>query len=83
MQVSDCTANGVANAAACCLRGATAPVNPTGCSYPRSILGSQVTCETSACAAGEVQICASQSDCPAGKTCTPGKWKIYQVGFCL
>jgi len=83
MQVADCKANGMANAVACCIQNATTPVDPAGCTYPRSSLGSAVTCESSPCAAGEVQICASQADCPAGKTCTPGKWKIYQVGFCL
>ena len=35
------------------------------------------------CAAGEVQICSSAADCPAGKQCIAGKWKIFQVGFCM
>jgi len=83
MQVSDCTGNGVAGAEACCLRGATAPAMQTSCLYPRSILGKDVVCETSECGADEVQLCTSASDCPSGKTCTPGKWKIYQLGFCL
>ena len=87
-QISDCTANGVTGAAACCLQGATAPsVNP-GCTYPRPKGGTAVVCETGStspgtCAQGEVQVCSSQADCPAGTTCTPGKWKIYQLGFCL
>jgi hypothetical protein len=90
-QISDCTANGVSNAAACCLRGATAPADAPTCTYPRATLGTAVVCESSdagttgaaACAAGEVQICSSQADCPSGKVCTPGKWKILDVGFCL
>jgi hypothetical protein len=35
-----------------------------------------------ACAAGEIQICALDSDCPANKTCTAMRWKLYEVGFC-
>lgn len=35
-----------------------------------------------ACAGGELQVCAVDSDCPTGKTCVAGKWKIYQMGFC-
>jgi hypothetical protein len=90
-QISDCTANGVSKAAACCLQGATTPADAPTCTYPRATLGTAVVCESSdagttgaaACAAGEVQICSSQADCPSGKTCTPGKWKILDVGFCL
>jgi hypothetical protein len=87
-QISDCTANGVTHAAACCLQGgATAPALD-GCTYPRSDYGTAIACETGnsspgTCAAGEVQICSSQADCPTGTTCTPGKWKILQLGFCL
>jgi len=90
-QISDCTANGVTNAVACCLRGATAPTDEPTCTYPKATLGTAVVCESNdagangagSCAAGEVQICSSQADCPTGTTCTPGKWKILQVGFCL
>ena len=82
-QVADCRANGVAGAVSCCLQSATTPANPPGCSYPRATLGSAIVCETSACAEGETAICSSQADCPAGKTCTPGKWKTMQLGFCL
>jgi hypothetical protein len=28
-------------------------------------------------------MCSQQSDCPSGTTCTAGRWKIYEVGFCL
>jgi hypothetical protein len=90
-QVADCNANGVTKSVACCLQGATAPADEPTCTYPKSTLGSAIVCESSdaggagvpACAAGEVQICSSQADCPAGKTCTAGKWKILQMGFCL
>jgi hypothetical protein len=90
-QIADCNANGVSHAVACCLQGAAAPADEPGCSYPRATLGTAVVCESSdagatgplPCAASEVQMCSSQADCPSGKTCTPGKWKIFQVGFCL
>jgi hypothetical protein len=85
MQIADCTANGVTSAVACCLQGATSTAT---CSYPKSEYGTAVVCETGnsspgTCAAGETQICSSQADCPTGTTCTPGKWKLFQVGFCL
>lgn len=35
------------------------------------------------CAAGELQVCEAQSDCPTGKTCTPTRWKLYEIGVCL
>ncbi|MGD0524618.1 MAG: hypothetical protein ABSE49_05725 [Polyangiaceae bacterium] len=90
-QVADCNANGVTKSVACCLQGATAPVDEPTCTYPKSTLGSAIVCESSdaggagvpACPTGEVQICSSPADCPTGKTCTAGKWKILQVGFCL
>ena len=90
MQISDCTANGVVNATGCCLQGATAPAPVAGCGYDKATLGTAVVCESAAgasgpaaCANGEVQLCSSAADCPTGTTCTPGKWKIFQVGFCL
>lgn len=83
-QTSDCTANGPdAGYASCCLVGASEATVP-GCGYPKAKNGSSVICETTAsCQSGEIQICSSQSDCPSGKTCTAGKWKLYQLGFCL
>lgn len=85
-QNSDCTANGVTGAA-CCLKGSGVPALATGCTYDKASGGTAVMCEesdaaTPTCAAGEVQICSSNTDCPTGKTCTPMKWKLYQVGFC-
>jgi hypothetical protein len=84
-QNADCTANGFsATNVACCLRGAMGPADD-GCNYPKATLGTSVACETTTgngCAAGEIQICSSDSDCPAGKTWVAGKWKILQVGFC-
>jgi hypothetical protein len=87
MQIADCTANGVTGASACCLQGGSSP-SAMSCSYPKAKDGTAVVCETGGaspgtCAAGETQICSSQSDCPSGTTCTAGKWKLFQVGFCL
>jgi hypothetical protein len=88
MQISDCAANGKSGATACCLLGAS---NGTvaGCGYPKYKGGTAVQCEgtgggaATACAPGETQMCSSPADCPAGTTCTAGKWKLYQVGFCM
>jgi hypothetical protein len=87
MQIADCAANGVTGASACCLQGASSP-SAVSCTYPKAQGGAAVVCETGGaspgtCAAGETQICSSQSDCPSGTTCTAGKWKLFQVGFCL
>ena len=83
-QVSDCTANAPdAGYASCCLQGAS-EMTVAGCGYPKAKNGSAIACETTAtCAAGDIQICSSQTDCPSGKTCMYGKWKLYQLGFCL
>jgi Cys-rich repeat protein len=87
-QISDCPGNGAMGATACCIQGATAPATVAGCGYLKSTHGTAVVCEgtgggaATACAAGEVQICSADSDCPTGTTCKPGKWKIYQIGFC-
>jgi hypothetical protein len=84
-QVADCAPNGFSGAQSCCIQGgATQPAPMPGCSYFRSKAGTGVACETTAtCAPGEVQVCSSPADCPAGKMCVPGKWKIFDVGFCL
>jgi hypothetical protein len=80
-QTSDCTANG--KAGACCMRGST-PQQVAGCGYYKASGGTGVFCAgANACAAGEVQICSSNADCPNGQTCTPMKWKILQLGFCM
>ena len=86
-QNADCTANGKANNV-CCLQGATAPAIVQGCGYYKSSPGgSAIVCEQGtggACSgSGEIQICSATSDCPTGKTCTPMKWKLYQLGFCM
>jgi hypothetical protein len=87
-QISDCAQNGAPGATACCIQGASAPAVVPGCGYPKSKGGTAVVCEgtgggaATACAAGEVQICSSQADCPTGTTCKPGKWKVFQIGFC-
>jgi len=85
-QVADCHANGLTSTA-CCLQGAkTSTV--AGCGYPKFSDGVEIACEgtgggsVTPCAAGEVQVCSSQSDCPTGTTCTAGKWKLFQLGSC-
>lgn len=35
------------------------------------------------CATGEMQVCEAPGDCPTGKTCTPIRWKLYEIGVCL
>jgi len=83
-QNADCTVNGM-DGGVCCLKGAGAPALVSGCTYYKSAGGTAISCEAptnGACAAGETQICEQDSDCPQGKTCTPVKWKLYQLGFC-
>ncbi len=85
-QIADCIANGVANAASCCIQGAPPPTIKPGCTYPnvKGGYGTGVVCEqTAVCASGDVNICASQADCPSGTTCTAGKWTIFQFGYCM
>jgi hypothetical protein len=84
-QTADCTANGK-TANVCCLQGGTAPAVFAGCGYYKSTPGgSAITCEPGVCSgATDIQICSSNADCPVTKpTCTPMKWKIYQLGFCM
>ncbi len=86
-QIADCRQDGLASTA-CCLQGAH-ETTVAGCGYPKFSGGTAIACEGSgggsptSCAAGETQVCSSQADCPTGTTCTAGKWKIYQLGFCL
>jgi len=85
-QLSDCAANGLSSTA-CCLQNAKVSI-VAGCGYSRLSDGSGVVCEgtggggVTACAAGEIQICSAQSDCPTGTTCVAAKWKLFQVGVC-
>lgn len=34
------------------------------------------------CGPGEAQVCTTKADCPPAKTCVPGKWRDYVIGFC-
>lgn len=34
------------------------------------------------CRPGEPQLCETKADCPAAKTCVPGRWMGYDIGFC-
>ena len=37
-----------------------------------------------ACAAGEIQLCYTLTDCPSTATaCVPFKWKVLDMGFCM
>jgi hypothetical protein len=85
-QIADCAANG-RPASACCLQGGKSST-VAGCGYPKYSDGTAIVCEgaggsVAPCAAGEVQVCSQQADCPAGTTCTAGKWKLFQIGFCM
>ena len=63
----------------CCLHG-TVQSDPVCL----TLFGSKIKgtfCEAT-CAAGSVQICAQQSDCPAATTCTPFSTKGHQFGYC-
>ncbi len=85
-QISDCPGNGATGATACCLQGGSLESCAGG--FSKAVGGNQIVCEGSgggsatACQPGEIQICSSQADCPSGSTCKPGKWKLYQIGFC-
>jgi hypothetical protein len=83
-QNADCTANGKSGNV-CCLQGAGAPAQVQGCGYFKSQGGTAILCEqgTTCTGATDIQICEQTSDCPNGKTCTPMKWKLYQLGFCM
>jgi hypothetical protein len=85
-QISDCAADG-RPASACCLQGGKNSTLAV-CSYPKFSDGVAIVCEgtggaVQSCAAGEVQVCSSQADCPTGTTCVAGKWKLFQLGFCM
>jgi len=95
-QLSDCEQNGSPGATACCLQGATVPAMQAGCTYLKSTKGNAILCEnvvdggtdggspaaTACTGSGDVQVCSADIDCPSGMHCIPGKWKIYQIGFC-
>jgi hypothetical protein len=64
----------------------------TACSHYKLSDWVYAKCETtSTCAAAaaapatgaEFQVCAKQSECPAGRTCTPFKSKGIDLGFCM
>jgi hypothetical protein len=93
-QIADCHANGNSGATACCLKGAKCASGYTcagtqgACPFPKWSDGTTIVCEgtggdaATACAAGETQVCGSDTDCPNGLHCTAGKYKILQLGFC-
>jgi hypothetical protein len=89
--VSDCKANGLPGAPACCLRGSQSQL---GCTYPLFVGGGNVVCEgegdagappdggITACATGELQVCQSNADCAAGKKCVAASWIGRPIGIC-
>jgi hypothetical protein len=89
-QVSDCTANGAVGAVACCLQGGASLEAVTGCTYQHAKEGTGIACEstgtgdggTGACAAGELQVCSANVDCPSGMNCTAVTWKLFDIGVC-
>jgi hypothetical protein len=85
-QISDCAGNGMAGATACCLQGAAMETCSGG--FTKAYGGNGIVCEgtgggaATACLAGEIQICSTAADCPTGTMCKPGKWKLFNIGFC-
>jgi hypothetical protein len=89
--VSDCTANGLPGAPACCLRGSQSEL---GCTYPLFVGGGDVVCEgegdagppadggITACLPGELQVCQGNADCAAGKKCVAASWIGRAIGVC-
>jgi hypothetical protein len=84
-QPADCTANDGGAGQICCLMGSQ-PAPVAGC--PATDLkasggtGTQCVVGTT-CGAGNTQLCLSNADCPAGKTCQAFRWKIIQIGACM
>lgn len=85
-QISDCPGNGAPGATACCLQGASEEACQGG--FTKAYSGNAIVCEgdgggaVTPCVAGEIQICSSAADCPTGMMCKPGKWKLFDIGFC-
>ena len=76
----DCTGNN--HGTTCCATGAL-PAIKAGCGYYAESPGLKgSTCSAAACAAGQFQMCATDAECGAGKTCTPFKTLGMQLGFC-
>jgi hypothetical protein len=89
-QTADCLANGsdAGPNVACCREGAGAPAVVMGCQAGdlKSSGGKGIFCEQGpTCTnSGALQICETNAECgDAGKVCTPMRWKIYEIGFCM
>ncbi len=74
----DCA--GSAAGPVCC--GVGAIVLDATCGFHRGTAFTGSHCAAS-CAAGEITICESAAQCPAGKTCTPFKTDGLAMGVCL
>ncbi len=75
-----CMGNPGAAGPVCCGQGSVQLDSNCGYHYGSGFMGT--VCAAS-CAAGEVTICETQSECPSGTTCTPFKTKGLQIGACL
>jgi len=65
----------------CCFAGTVTPI--AQCPGTFASTGTGSACRAaSQCAAGELQTCGSQSDCPLGKTCTGVRIRGKHVGIC-
>jgi hypothetical protein len=83
-QPADCTANNSTTGNVCCLIGTT-PGPTANCNDPLDLKasgGMGTKCATS-CAATDTQLCLSDGDCTAPKTCHAFRWKIIQLGACM
>jgi hypothetical protein len=83
-QPADCAANNKPNNI-CCLNG-TLPAQLAGCPTGdiKATGGTGATCNAgTSCGAGNTQLCLQDSDCTAPMKCTPFRWKIVQLGFCM
>ncbi len=85
-QPQDCTANNKSGAVCCLVAPTGGAVNSVpGCPLDFKATGGKGTsCEMgTTCAAGDVQLCGADTDCPSSAPhCVGFRWKIIQLGYC-